>query len=206
MSALGFGACSPEVRFDLTTVIKHLRPTILVGSSGTPGAFTEEAIRAMAETAERPIIFPMSNPTSKTEALPADIMQWTDGRALVATGSPFDPVEYRGKTHLIGQANNAFIFPGVGLGTIVAEAREVTNDLFLAAAEVLARAVPESRLEDGSLYPSQQDLRRVSREIAIEVVKVARDAGVGRAFADEEIPPAVDAMMWWPDYEEYEAV
>ncbi|MGE5226130.1 MAG: NAD-dependent malic enzyme [Planctomycetaceae bacterium] len=206
MNALTFGACNPEVRFDLTTVIRHVRPTILVGTSGTPGTFTEEAIRAMAETAERPIIFPMSNPTSKTEALPADIIKWTRGRALVATGSPFEPVEFEGVTHLIGQANNAFIFPGVGLGTIVSEAREVTNEMFLAAAESLASIVPEERLEQGSLYPSQQELRTASRMIAIEVAKVARDAGIGRAFSDEEIAEAVDAQMWFPDYERYVAV
>jgi malic enzyme len=206
MDALTFGACSPEVRFDLATVIRHMRPTILIGTSGTPGTFTEEAVRAMAETAERPIIFPMSNPTSKTEALPADIIKWTQGRALVATGSPFEPVEFDGTTHLIGQANNAFIFPGVGLGTIVSEAREVTNEMFLAAAESLAAIVPEERLEQGSLYPSQQELRTASRVIAIEVAKVARDAGIGRAFSDEEIAEAVDAQMWFPDYEEYVAV
>ncbi len=153
MDALTFGACSPEVRFDLATVIRHMRPTILIGTSGTPGTFTEEAVRAMAETAERPIIFPMSNPTSKTEALPADIIKWTQGRALVATGSPFEPVEFDGTTHLIGQANNAFIFPGVGLGTIVSEAREVTNEMFLAAAESLAAIVPEERLCAGVALP-----------------------------------------------------
>ncbi|HEX6844017.1 MAG TPA: NAD-dependent malic enzyme [Actinomycetota bacterium] len=204
MATYGFGACSPDVRFDLATTIRRVRPTILVGSSGTPGAFTEEAIRAMGEVNERPIVFPMSNPTSKTEAAPADILRWTDGRALIATGSPFDPVVVEGTTHLIGQANNAFVFPGVGLGTIVAEAREVTDDLFLAAAHTLAGHVPADRLAQGSLYPSQQDLRTVSRAIAIEVVRVARDLGIGRAFPDDEIPGAVDAAMWEPEYREYE--
>jgi malic enzyme len=204
MNELGFGPCNPEVRFLLPTVIRHVQPTILIGSSGTPGIFTEEAIRAMAATTERPIIFPISNPTSKTEAHPADIMKWTDGHAMVATGSPFDPVEFEGVTHLIGQANNAFIFPGVGLGAIVSEAREVTDDLFLAAAQALAACVPESRLEQGSLYPSQQDLRGVSRDIAIQVVKIARDAGIGKVIDDEKIPAAIDDLMWFPDYEEYE--
>jgi malic enzyme len=204
MDAYGFGANNPDVRFDLTTVIRRVKPTILVGSSGTPGAFTEEAIRAMGEVNERPIVFPISNPTSKTEAVPADILKWTQGRALIATGSPFDPVVYDGVTHLIGQANNAFVFPGVGLGAIVSEAREITDDLFLAAAESLAAHVPGDRLAAGSLYPSPQDLRTVSRAIAIEVVKVARDLGTGRALTDEEIPGAVDAAMWFPEYREYE--
>lgn len=204
MASYGFGACAPDVRFDLATVIRRVKPTILVGSSGTPGAFTEEAIRAMGEVNERPIVFPISNPTSKTEAIPADILKWTGGRALIATGSPFDPVQIDGETHLIGQANNAFVFPGVGLGTIVSEAREVTEDLFLAAAEALAAHVPEERLAQGSLYPSQQELRTVSRAIAIEVVRIARDLGIGRALPDEEIPDAVDAAMWIPEYREYE--
>jgi malic enzyme len=203
MASYGFGACSPEVRFDLATVIRRVRPTILVGSSGTPGAFTEEAIRAIAEANERPIVFPISNPTSKTEAAPADILRWTDGRALIATGSPFDPVEHDGRLHLIGQANNAFVFPGVGLGAIVAEVREVTDDLFLAAAHTLAAHVPADRLEGGSLYPSPQDLRVVSRAIAIEVVRTARDLGTGRVIPDDEIADAVDAAMWEPAYREY---
>jgi malate dehydrogenase (oxaloacetate-decarboxylating) len=204
MAAHGFGACSPDVRFDLATVIRRVKPTILIGSSGTPGAFTEEAIRALGDVNARPIVFPISNPTSKTEAVPADILKWTEGRALIATGSPFDPVTIDGQTHLIGQANNAFIFPGVGLGVIVSEAREVSDDLFLAAARALADHVPPERLAEGSLYPSQQDLRLVSKAIAIEVVKVARDLGIGRAIVDEEIPDAVEAAMWEPEYREYE--
>jgi malic enzyme len=204
MTHYGFGACSPDVRFDLATVIRLVRPTILVGSSGTPGAFTEEAIRTLGEVNEQPIVFPMSNPTSKTEAIPADILKWTEGRALIATGSPFDPVTIGTDTHLIGQANNAFVFPGVGLGAIVSEAREITDDLFLAAADALAALVPEDRLASGSLYPSPQELRPVSRAIALEVVRVARDLGIGRALADQDIPAAVDAAMWMPEYREYE--
>ncbi len=201
----GFGGCDLEARYDLATVVRHVRPTILVGSSGQPGTFTEEAIRAMAEHTPTPVVFPLSNPTSKTEAIPADILRWTEGRALVATGSPFDPVEVDGVTHVIGQANNAFVFPGIGLGAIVGEVREITDELFLAAAETFASCVSDERLTTGALYPSPQDLRRVSRAVAVRVVREARDAGIGRWLDDDEIDPAVDSAMWWPEYKEYMA-
>ena len=179
-----------------------MRPTILIGTSGTPGAFSEDAIRAMAEAVPAPVVLPLSNPTSKTEALPVDIVAWSAGRALVATGSPFDPVEHDGRTHLIGQANNAFVFPGIGLGTIVSEAREVPDAFFLAAAETLAGCVDEGRLAGGALFPSQSDLRSVSRAIAIRVVREARDLGIGRHLDDAEIDAAVDAEIWEPAYAE----
>lgn len=200
MEAYGF---SGSDSYDLETVIAHVKPTILIGTSGTPGAFTEGAIREMAKHARIPIVLPLSNPTSKTEAQPADILEWTEGRALIATGSPFDPVEREGKTHLIGQANNAFVFPGVGLGVIVSEAREVTDTMFLVAARKLAEMVDAERLAQGALYPSQNDLRAVSREIAVAVVREARRAGVGRALRDDEIEHAVDMSMWDPTYVEY---
>jgi malic enzyme len=198
----GFGGCDPEARYDLETVIRHVRPTILIGTSGTPGVFTEGAIRAMADAVPTPIVLPLSNPTSKTEALPSDIIAWSDGRALVATGSPFDPVEHEGSSHLVGQANNAFVFPGIGLGTIVSEAREVPDAFFLAAAGALAECVDGDRLAQGSLYPSQSDLRSVSRTIAIRVVREARDLGIGRHLDDDEIEAAVDAEIWEPAYPE----
>jgi malic enzyme len=205
MALHGFGGCDPEGRYDLATVIRHVKPTVLLGTSGTPGAFTEEAIREMAAHVERPLVMPMSNPTSKTEAQPKDILAWTQGRAIVATGSPFDPVEIDGTTHLIGQANNAFVFPGIGLGAIVAEAREIPDEMFLAAADALAAAVPQERLDRGAIYPSPQDLRAVSRTIAEAVVRTARDAGIGRHFDDDEIAPSVAAHMWFPDYADYTA-
>ncbi len=196
----GIGGCDAEARYDLETVIRHVRPTVLVGTSGTPGTFTEPAIRAMAEHARIPVVLPLSNPTSKTEGQPADILEWTGGRAVIATGSPFDPVEREGRTHVIGQANNAFVFPGVGLGIVVSEAREVTDEMFLGAAETLAACVGDDRLAAGALYPSQSELRRVSKAIAVRVVKEARDMGIGRSFTDEEIEPAVDAAIWEPTY------
>jgi len=193
-------------RYDFETVIRQVKPTVLIGTSATPGAFTESVIREMAKHVKRPVILPLSNPTSKVEAQPADIMAWTEGRALVATGSPFDPVVYKGRKHVIGQANNAFIFPGVGLGAIVTEAREITDGMFLAAARAAAEEVSAARLSTGSLYPSQSDLRRVSRRIAVDVAREARESGFGRYISDDEIDAAVDEAMWYPDYPQYRPV
>jgi malate dehydrogenase (oxaloacetate-decarboxylating) len=190
---------------DLETVVRHVRPTVLIGTSGTRGAFTEPAIREMAAHAPTPIVMPLSNPTSKCEAKPADVIGWTDGRALVATGSPFDPVPYAGRTHVIGQANNAFIFPGVGMGAIVAEAREVTDGMFLAAARTLAALVSSERLAQGALYPNQSELPSVSRAIAVAVASEARDAGLGRAFRRVGVEEAIDEATWRPRYVPYRA-
>jgi len=194
----------PGSTYDLEAVVRAVRPTMLIGTSGTPGTFTEGAIRAMAAHARIPIVLPLSNPTSKTEARPEDIMEWTRGRAIVATGSPFAPVVRGERTHVIGQANNAFVFPGIGLGAVVAEAREITDEMFLTAADAMAATVGEERLAVGALYPNQSELRSVSREVALAVVRSARDCGVGRHFHDDEIEPAVDAMMWFPSYVPYE--
>jgi malic enzyme len=159
----------------------------------------------MAAAVRRPVIMPLSNPTSKAEATPADIIRWTDGRAFVATGSPFGPVDHAGVRHEVGQANNVFIFPGLGLGTIVAESRQVSDAMFLRAAHTLARLVSEERLKAGALYPPIDDLRRVSREIAIEVAREAVRSGLAQSEArtDEEIVASVDAAMWWPRYVPY---
>ena len=184
-------------------VVRKVQPTVLIGTCGMPGSFTQGLIRQMARDVERPVVMPLSNPTSRAEATPADILAWTDGRALVATGSPFEPVRLAGRTHLIGQANNAFVFPGIGLGAIVAEVLEVSNELFLAAADTLSDAVTASRLQQGGLYPSQSELRAVSKQIAIRVVRAARDGGIGRALRDEQIEDTVDAAMWFPTYAAY---
>jgi malic enzyme len=180
-----------------------VEPTILIGTSGTQGAFTERAIRQMAAATRTPIVFPLSNPTSKSEATPADVLRWTGGRALVATGSPFGPVDVGGAARLIGQANNVFIFPGVGLGAIASRASEITDDMFLAAATTLAGLVPDERLASGALYPRLAGLRTVSRAIAIAVASQARAAGVARLPEDQDIEAAVDAAMWSPGYRQF---
>ena len=186
---------------DLLSVVKAFKPTILIGTSGTAGAFTEEAIRAMAAQVERPVVLPMSNPTSKAEAKPRDVLAWTEGRALVATGSPFDPVVYEGREYRIGQSNNVFIFPGVGLGVLVAEACEVTDGMFAAAARQLAEEVRPEDLSVGSLFPSAGRIREVTAHVAAAVVREAREMGVAaRSLADEDIPGAVAAAMWNPCY------
>jgi malic enzyme len=201
MATYGF---VPGMSYDLETVVGAVRPTILIGTSGTPGTFTEGAIRAMAAHERIPVVLPLSNPTSKTEAQPEDILRWTGGRAIVATGSPFPAARRGRRTHVIGQANNAFVFPGIGLGAVVSEAREVTDEMFLAAGDALAATVSEQRLAAGAIYPNQSDLRSVSRAVAIAVTRCARDRDVGRHLADDEIEPAVDAMIWQPDYVAYE--
>ena len=154
----------------------------------------------MARHAERPVILPLSNPSDRCEAQPTDLLAWTDGRALIATGSPFMvPPDGR----VIGQANNVFIFPGVGLGALVAEARELTDDAFLTAADELAASVSPARLEAGGIYPPIGELRPIARRIAVAVVRRLRDTGYGRQYRDEDIEPAVDRAMWTPAYQPY---
>ena len=187
-------------RRDLLAVVREVKPTMLIGTSGEPDTFTEPIIREMARHVVCPLVFPMSNPTSKSEAKPQDVIAWTDGRALVATGSPFDPVAWGGRTISIGQGNNAFVFPGIGLGVLVAEAREVTDAMFAAAAERLAAEVGADELASGCLFPRVRDIRRVSARIAEAVVRTARDQGVGRPIRDADIPAAVTAAMWVPAY------
>jgi len=192
----GLGKGRPR---DLAAVIRAVKPTVLIGTSGEPSTFTELIVREMAAHVERPVIFPMSNPTSKCEAKPVDLINWTGGRALIATGSPFEPVPYGGRTVRIGQGNNAFVFPGVGLGVLVSEAREVTESMFAAAAVRLASEVNQEDFDAGMLFPPQSQIRRVSRAIAEAVVKQAREDGVaGRVLSDAQIPQAVAAAMWEP--------
>ena len=189
-------------------VVRALRAGTLIGTTQTPGAFTEELIRALADGCAEPLVFPLSNPTSKTEATPEEVLEWTGGRALCATGSPFPPVVRHGRTCIVGQANNSFIFPGVGLGEIVSGARVVSDAAFLVAARTLAGLVEPARLDCGALYPPVADLRAISREIAIAIVRE------GGTLDGRPLPPgdagielatgAVDAAVWWPDYPAYE--
>jgi malate dehydrogenase (oxaloacetate-decarboxylating) len=186
----------------LKDVVDAFKPTVLVGASGQPGVFDEALIRAVGAHVERPVILPLSNPTSKSEAVPANVLEWTGGRALVATGSPFDPVAHDGIETRIGQANNAFVFPGVGLGALVGRARLVTDSMFLAAAEALAQYVTAEDLAAGSLYPRIRELRAVTARVAEAVVREARDACVGLPYENSEIAGAVSRFMWEPAYPE----
>jgi malic enzyme len=189
---------------DPAAVARAFHPTILLGTTGKHDAFSEALIREVGASHPQPIVMPLSNPSSASEAQPADIMAWTDGRALVATGSPFPDVEIGGARRLIGQANNVFVFPGVGLGAIVAEARELTDEAFLVAAHRLSTMVEDSRLAAGALYPPIPELRMAARAIAIELVRHFRDTGYGRQYPDDEIELVVDRAMWWPDYLPFE--
>jgi malate dehydrogenase (oxaloacetate-decarboxylating) len=191
---------TPDTPQDLLDVVNAIRPTVLIGVSGAAGAFREDVVRAMGRHVERPAIFPLSNPTSQAEATPSDVLRWTEGRALVASGSPFDPVTFGGRTVRIGQGNNAFIFPGVGLGTLVAQASRITDGMFAAAAARLAEEVSPADLAAGSLFPPVSDLRRVTGGIAEAVVRRAAIDGVGRVLAEEEIAGAVAASRWEPAY------
>lgn len=190
----------------LAEVVKHVKPTILIGTSTVAGAFKEEIIKEMASHVERPIILPMSNPTPLAEAKPVDLIQWTEGRALVATGSPFEPVTYNGVTYVIGQSNNALIFPGLGLGTIVVRASIMTDGMFAAAAEAVASMVDTSQ-PGAPILPEVEELRNISEMVAIEVAKVAVAEGVAREnLSDNDIKIAVKEAIWEPEYRQIKAV
>jgi malic enzyme len=193
---LGLGS----VPAGLETVVRQFAPTILIGTAGKPGLFTQTAIREMSARTPAPIVMPLSNPTANAEASPADVLRWTEGKALVATGSPFGPVRYKGVTHRVGQANNMLVFPGVGLAAIVSRAREITDEMFGVAATTLASLVTADRVAQGALYPSIADLRQVSRTVAIAVAAQARRDGTAQLAPDDDIEKTVTAAMWYPSY------
>jgi malate dehydrogenase (oxaloacetate-decarboxylating) len=184
----------------LADVITKIDATILIGLSTVGGAFSESIVREMARKVQRPIIFPLSNPTSKSEAKPDDLIQWTEGRALIATGSPFPPVRYGGKTIPIAQCNNVFIFPAMGLGVVASGARRVTDAMMLTAARTLGENSPALKDSAASLLPPLTDIRRVAAEIATAVGVEAQKGGVAPKLAREELRGKVTATQWVPSY------
>ncbi|MDX6352182.1 MAG: hypothetical protein QOF84_6972 [Streptomyces sp.] len=189
----------------LAEAVARVQPTILIGTSGQSGAFTEPIVREMAAHTERPIILPMSNPTPLSEAVPADLLAWTDGRALVATGSPFHPVTYKDVTYQIGQGNNALIFPGLGLGAIVARATRITDGMLAAAAHAVA-ALVDPTTPGAPILPPTQQLRETSAAVAAAVAHAAARDGVARQVVDDAVEERVRAAMWQPQYAPIRAV
>jgi len=188
----------------LADVVTHAHPTILIGTSTQAGAFTEPIVRRMAADIERPIIMPLSNPTSKAEAVPADIIAWTDGRALVATGSPFPPVEHRGQRHHIAQANNALVFPGLGLGVTVTRATRVSNRMLSAAADAIAH-LTDTTQAGAPLLPTMQNLRTVSTAVATAVALAAQTDGLNQ-IPIHEPTRQIQQAMWQPEYPTIEPI
>jgi malate dehydrogenase (oxaloacetate-decarboxylating) len=189
---------------DLQRVCERFRPTVLIGTSGQQGLFSEAVVRALATVTERPVILPMSNPTEKCEAVPRDLYAWTDGLALVAAGSPFPDVVTGRRTRRVGQGNNAFIFPGIGLGALQSGAREITDSMFNAAAIALAGAVTDEELASGLLYPPISRLEKVSLEIARAVIKDAVESGQVASLDDAQIDACLEVGTWSPTYSDYE--
>jgi malate dehydrogenase (oxaloacetate-decarboxylating) len=192
----GHGAQS----LDLLEVVHHVRPTILIGTAARAGAFNERIVREMARHVKRPVIFPLSNPTEKSEASPADLLRWTHGRALVATGSPYPAAQVGGRSIRIGQCNNMFIFPGVGLGVLASGAHRVTDSMFLAAARALSAAAPSRSDRDAPLYPEIEHVRPTARAVAIAVATEAVRIGVGEPFEAHILEERVDVLTWEPRY------
>jgi malate dehydrogenase (oxaloacetate-decarboxylating) len=190
---------SPD-RITLDDVMENAKATVLIGVSAQGGAFTEHVIRTMARDTGRPIVFPLSNPTALIEAKPADLIAWTEGRAIVGTGSPFLPVEYEGRLIRIDQTNNSYAFPGIGLGVLSVQARRVSDGMLEAAARALAAASPAKRDPDATLLPPVGDLRKVAVIVAGVVAKQARDEGLCEPLADDVIVERIEAKMWTPVY------
>ena len=197
----------PGAKFiSLYDVVHNAGVTVLAGVSTQPGSFTEEIVREMARHTPRPVIFPLSNPTSLSEATPADLLRWTDGRALVGTGSPFPPVEVDGKQVRISQVNNAYIFPGLALGILVSRATRVTDKMFMAATRALASLSPARTDKDAALLPCITESRKVSIVVAEAVGKAAFEEGVATAPTDIPFIDQLHAYVWEPDYHPYERI
>ena len=195
---------SASSHIGLLDVMRNAKPTVLIGVSGQAGAFTEEVVRAMAQNVERPVIFPLSNPTSRSEATPQQLLEWTQGRALIGTGSPFAPVTWQGRSVRIDQTNNSYVFPGVGLGVLAVGARRVTDAMFMAAAKAVAAMSPTMQDKTASLLPPVDQLRAVSMAVAKAVALQAQADGVAEAFDEAEVARRIKACVWEPAYLPYQ--
>lgn len=190
-------------RIDLLDVMNNARPTTLIGVSGQPGAFTEEILRTMAKHCERPVVFPLSNPTSRCEATPADVLRWTDDRAIVGTGSPFPPVTSRGRTFRTDQTNNSYIFPGVGLGVLASQATRISDGMLEVAARALASISPARKDPEASLLPPVTELWHVAQVVAMAVGQQAIRDGLAPKIGKEQLQWRIEAKMWEPTYRRY---
>ena len=190
----------------LEDVVANARPTVLIGTSGQAQSFTESAVRTMAKNIKRPVIFPLSNPTERSEAAPADLDAWTEGRAVVATGSPFPPLKRGGKEFRIDQNNNAYVYPGIGLGAIAVRARRISDRMFLAAANAIAAQSPAKRDPEANLLPPLTAIRKLSFEVAFAVARQAQKEGCAEALSEEQTAAAIHAKMWQPVYAPYRRI
>jgi malate dehydrogenase (oxaloacetate-decarboxylating) len=187
-------------KIGLLDVVRNAKATVLVGVTARPGLFSKEILEQMAQNDERPIILPLSNPTAKSECTTEEVARATEGRGLVATGSPFAPVEFNGRRIVSSQCNNTFVFPGIGLGALVSKSPKVTDSMFLAASKALSCLVSAKQRQEGHLLPELKDIRRVSKEIAKAVAIQAREDGLGRLLEDDEIDAVVAKAQWQPHY------
>ncbi|RCU52956.1 NAD-dependent malic enzyme [Corallincola holothuriorum] len=192
-----------EGNVSLLDVVKQGKPSVLIGVSGVPGLFTEQIIREMHQHCSRPIVLPLSNPTSRVEATPAEILQWTQGEALVATGSPFSPVALGEQVFEIAQCNNSYIFPGIGLGALACGAKRITDNMLMAASRALADTSPLAIDGVGALLPPMEDVQLVSRKIAFDVAIAAMADGVATQISDDALEQAIDDSFWKPEYRRY---
>lgn len=190
----------------LLEVVDNLRPGVLIGVSGQPGLFTEDVIRTMNRHCTHPIIFPLSNPIKQIEALPQDVMEWTDGTAIVATGSPFAPVVYHGQIYPIAQCNNSYIFPGIGLGVVAANISAITDEMLMLASTILAEESPLANTGMGNLLPPLTEVARLSQKIAFGIAKIAQQQGLALEMSDEILANKIEKAFWKPEYRRYKRV
>jgi malate dehydrogenase (oxaloacetate-decarboxylating) len=193
-------------RIGLADVVANAHPTVLIGTSGQAHAFSEPIVRAMAAHVREPLIFPLSNPTERSEATPQDIFAWTEGRAVIGTGSPFPPLKRNGKVFRVDQNNNAYVYPGIGLGAIATDARRISDGMFFAAARTIAELSPAIHDPQANLLAPLRDIRKVSFHVAVAVAKQARAERLADPMSDDAIASAVRARMWEPVYAAYRRV